>query len=238
MWRTYLRYFSPIDHLLEINCGTGTDALFLAEKGLHVLATDDSPDMVAAASAAFRAAHRDDRAVAQRMSYLDLHLLGERQFDGAYSNMGGLNCTDDLRTVADGLATHVKPGGYFIATVMPRFCLWETAAFLLRGHPVKAFRRGRGNGVLAHLHGGTVKTRYHSPRRFAEAFSRDFSVVRLTGLNVFTPPPNSPRAYNLFPRLMKMLERFDDRVAGIPLFSSMSDHYLIVLRRKGGDVRS
>ncbi len=237
MWRTYLSYFSPLDHLLEINCGTGTDALFLAEKGLNVLATDDSPKMVALAAEAFLAAHRNDRAEARHLSYHDLHLLGDRMFDGAYSDMGGLNCTQDLASVAAGLSTHVKPGGHFIATVMPRFCLWETAAFLLRGHPAKAFRRRVGGGIQANIHGAQVKTYYHSPRRFVQAFARDFEFVSLTGLNVFTPPPNSPRAYAAFPRLMKMLEQLDSRIASMPVLSSIGDHYCVVLKRKGEDLQ-
>jgi SAM-dependent methyltransferase len=239
MWQEYLRYFSAGDNLLEINCGTGTDALFLAQKGMHVLATDTSPNMIAAATAAFQEAHLDHRAAAQQLSYLDLDGLGDRLFDGTYSNMGGLNCTNDIPTVAAGLAAHLKPGGCFIATVMPRFCLWETAVSLLRGNRGMAFRRRKPGGVQASLHGGRVQTYYYSPQQFVSLFSPFFEFVSLKGLNIFTPPPNSTSAYASLPGLIRTLERLDDLIAGFRLLSSIGDHYLIVLRRKaGGELRT
>ncbi len=239
IWQEYLRFFAAGDSLLEINCGTGTDALFLAQKGMHVLATDISPNMIAAATAAFQEAHLNHRASAQQLSYLGLNALGDSVFDGAYSNMGGLNCTNGIPTVAAGLAAHLKPGGYFIATVMPGFCLWETVASLLHGNREMAFRRWKAGGVEAHLHGGRVPTYYYSPRRFVSLVSPFFEFVSLKGLNIFTPPPNSTSAYASFPGIISMLERLDDLIAGFRPLSSIGDHYLIVLRRKvGGEVRT
>src|ERR1035437_11001672 len=34
------------DHILELNCGTGADALFLARHGIRVLATDGAAGMI------------------------------------------------------------------------------------------------------------------------------------------------------------------------------------------------
>ena len=39
--------FRPGDRVLEIGCGTGVDACFLAERGVKVLACDSSPQMIA-----------------------------------------------------------------------------------------------------------------------------------------------------------------------------------------------
>ena len=38
--------FPPGARILEINCGTGNDAVFLARSGMHVTATDISPMMI------------------------------------------------------------------------------------------------------------------------------------------------------------------------------------------------
>src|SRR5512146_1922454 len=46
VWNVYCRYFKPGDSLLELNCGTGTDAMTLAEKGMRILATDISTAML------------------------------------------------------------------------------------------------------------------------------------------------------------------------------------------------
>lgn len=227
----YLQYFSPGQSLLELNCGTGTDALFLARNGMTVFATDVSPGMIAEVRRKTAELHLESSVTSQVLSYLDLDSLGKKTFDGAYSNMGGINCTNDLPIVAKHLASLVKPGGYFIATVMPGFCLWETAAFLSRFQIRNAFRRRRAGGVTANLHGGKVQTFYHGPRKFEEAFAPYFERVDLMGLNILTPPPNSTNAYASMPRLIKILEKVDDSLARLPFFSSIGDHYLMVLRR-------
>src|SRR4051812_2642956 len=49
-------HFGRGDHVLEIGCGTGEDALFLAERGIRVTATDSSPAMLEIARA--RTAHQ------------------------------------------------------------------------------------------------------------------------------------------------------------------------------------
>jgi len=40
--------------ILEVNCGTGVDAIWLADKGHEVLATDISPEMIERASSKFQ----------------------------------------------------------------------------------------------------------------------------------------------------------------------------------------
>jgi ubiquinone/menaquinone biosynthesis C-methylase UbiE len=44
-----LSHFSASQHVLEIGCGTGEDALFLAEQGITVTATDASEEMLSIA---------------------------------------------------------------------------------------------------------------------------------------------------------------------------------------------
>ncbi len=87
-------------------------------------------------------------------------------------NCGTGNDAGFLDSLAGDLADLVRPGGIFIATVMPRFCLWETAAYLTRFQGRKAFRRLSRHGTVADLHGGRVATFYHSPGAFRRAFSR------------------------------------------------------------------
>ncbi|MEL7222689.1 MAG: methyltransferase domain-containing protein, partial [Bacteroidota bacterium] len=71
-----------ISRVLELNCGTGEDAVWLAKKGLNVHATDISPKMVAVAQK-----KGDDSDIGQGMltyQTLDcnqLSALGDRKFD-------------------------------------------------------------------------------------------------------------------------------------------------------------
>ena len=46
VWRRLDANFRPGDHVLELNCGTGADAVYLAQCGIYVLATDISRAML------------------------------------------------------------------------------------------------------------------------------------------------------------------------------------------------
>jgi ubiquinone/menaquinone biosynthesis C-methylase UbiE len=230
--RLYLKYFPTGGRLLELNCGTGNDALSLAQQGFQVLATDLSPGMLDEVRKKIAAGGLSDKIETDQMSFDQLGKLRGRVFDGACSNLGGLNCTDDLKPVATGLGKVIRSGGYFIATLMPPFCLWESAAFLARFRWRQAFRRMTKGGVDADLHGGKVHTTYYAPRTFRVFFAEDFDHVRTIGLAIVTPPPNFARTATILGRNLRLLEHLDDLVAGIPPFTSMGDHYTIVLRRK------
>jgi SAM-dependent methyltransferase len=225
----YVRYFPAGARLLEINCGTGNDALFLARKGMHVLATDISPAMLDEVQKKTAQLQEGSGSIETRL--LPFDRLGELRggrFDGVYSNLGGLNCTDRLDSLAGDLGGLVRPGGVFIATVMPPFCLGETAAFLAKLHVRKAFRRLARGGTLADLHGGHVRTYYHSPGAFRKAFSRYFDHVKTLGLVILMPPPNFTRGR----ALRGVMGGIDDLVAELPVFRSIGDHYSIILRRR------
>ena len=230
--RVIRQYFAPGDVLLELNCGTGTDALHLGRHGIHVLATDFSPMMIHEAQKKIADQQLKKFVSTQILSYLDLKNLCDRVFDGAYSNLGGLNCTNELYTVARDLAVLIKPGGYFVAIVMSDLALWEMGAFLTRGKWRKALRRRNPYGCLADFHGGKVRTYYYSPKNFMAQFSEFFKPVEIMGLNIFTPPPNSTRAYKSLGGLAHILEKLDDVLAHLYPFYRLGDHFLIVLKRK------
>jgi len=227
--RLYLQYFAPGSRILEINCGTGNDAVFLAREGMRVTATDISAAMIREVQKKAALSGGLPGSVTARLLPFDRigELRGER-FDGACSNLGGLNCTDDLSSVARDLAGLLEPGGIFIATVMPSFCPWETAAFLAKFEWRKAIRRFSGRGTVADLHGGHVRTYYHPPGKFRRAFSEDFEHVRTVGLAILVPPPNFTR----MGALTGVMGRVDDIIAELPLFRSIGDHYAMVLKRR------
>jgi ubiquinone/menaquinone biosynthesis C-methylase UbiE len=47
VWSELAKTFRRGDRVLEIGCGTGVDACFLAERGVLVLASDSSSQMIA-----------------------------------------------------------------------------------------------------------------------------------------------------------------------------------------------
>ena len=97
VWRKVAATFSRGQHILELNCGTGEDALFLARNGISVTALDASRKMVLQA----RRRHGLEAPCSPiRFELVPTENLGELNdaplFDGVFSNFSGLNCVPDL----------------------------------------------------------------------------------------------------------------------------------------------
>jgi ubiquinone/menaquinone biosynthesis C-methylase UbiE len=231
MQEVFLRYFPPGSSLLELNCGTGTDAIALAHHGMTIRATDDSPAMVAVARAKTLEAGLEGRISVERLSFHELsHLCGNR-FHGAYSNFGGLNCLHDLSSLARDLSELLESGSHFSVCFMTRFCLWETVSFLLRFRWHRAFRRLRRNGVDARIHGAGIRVFYHSVASIVSTFRPWFETVEVGGLNIFTPPPVTSLRLKVLRQVLPFLESLDALVSRWPMFRSVGDHCYIVMRR-------
>ncbi|HZY10854.1 MAG TPA: methyltransferase domain-containing protein, partial [Bacteroidota bacterium] len=140
IWDSYLRYFSPGSTVLDINCGTGTDAIFLAEHGISVTAIDSSSRMIEKAKYKINAKRLEDSISIFNRSYDNIEGL-QGTFDGCISIFGGVNCTDDLSTLSDNISPFLKPGGTFIACVMNRISITEIMSYIVRLKFKKAFRR-------------------------------------------------------------------------------------------------
>jgi ubiquinone/menaquinone biosynthesis C-methylase UbiE len=227
----FLRFFPAGSHLLELNCGTGTDAIELARNGMTVTATDASAAMLEQARVKVQGSGMRERITIEHLSFEELPRLKGRSFDGVYSNLGGLNCIPNVRNVGSSLASLVKPGSYVAACLLSPFCLWETAAFLLRGSGRRAFRRSSSSGSLATIHNTPVFVYYHSPDSVAEQFAPYFRKISVIGLNIFTPPPSSETAYRVLGKGRMVLERLDGLLAETFPFNRWGDHFLIVMER-------
>jgi SAM-dependent methyltransferase len=80
-------HFQPGHRVLELNCGTGEDAVHLARRGVHVVATDRSPEMIRVTRAKARRAGVADRIQAQPLAMEDLDpgLHGDPSSEGGSS---------------------------------------------------------------------------------------------------------------------------------------------------------
>src|ERR1700749_4547215 len=96
--------------ILELNCGTGADALFLARQNIAVVACDSSSRMIEIASR--RLCKEDPEAPIHFLELPTEHLARlrpRRPFDGALSNFSGLNCVADIDQAAYELARLLTP---------------------------------------------------------------------------------------------------------------------------------
>ncbi len=68
VWSVLTQIFRSGDHILELNCGTGEDALFLARNGISVTACDASEQMIQIASNRLRTEAPDAAVTVQSSS--------------------------------------------------------------------------------------------------------------------------------------------------------------------------
>jgi SAM-dependent methyltransferase len=164
------------------------------------------------------------------------HELGQLEdvgvYDGAYSNLGPLNCVPDIGYVARECARLLKPRGALVFTVVGRVCPWEIAHYLRRRQwprvKVRFARDFSPVGMNKHI----IWTHYYGPREFYRAFADHFVLEHYRGLCVFAPPPYLTWVLERHPRAYERLWRLDRRLAGWPLLREIGDHFLIVMRKR------
>lgn len=233
MWRCLDGSFARGSRLIDIGCGTGLDAIRMAELGHHITATDWSPQMVQRTIDRARRGQLTDRVRALAVGAHELDRLeGEAVFDGAYSNLGPLNCVPNLAGTARECARLLKPGGVLVFTVIGRICPWEIAHFLRQRRWARVKVRFARDFVPVTMNRHTIWTHYYRPHEFHAAFKPCFELTHYRGLCVFAPPPYLTWVPEKHPRWHEWLWRMDRRVAAWPLLRETGDHFLMVMKKR------
>lgn len=217
--------------ILELNAGTGTDAVQLALRGYRVHATDIAPGMLERGREKVARLGLEDRVTIEARSFLDLDWVTGGPFDAVFSDLGGLNCTADLRPVIASLEGVLRPGGVVVWVLMPRICLWELA-LVLTGQFRLAFRRLSRHGTRAHLEGRIFDVHYFDPKRVISDFGTEYELLGLEGLSVITPTAESKNLAKRHPRIYRALCWLDDRISPHRPASGWGDFYIVSMRRR------
>jgi len=218
-----MRHFQPEMHVLELGCGTGEDALFLANQGIRVTATDASEVMLAAA--------HEKTASRANVRLLPLDLSAPQsvedgvQYDGVFSNFGALNCLSNWHALAQWLATVTRPGGIAAFGIMAPYCTWEFVWHVLHWQWNIALRRLRGSEFDG------IPIAYPTVKRLRRDFSPHFRLIAVKPLGFFLPPTALFGVIEKRPRLMQRLMAWEDRVQEASWLAQLADHYWIELRR-------
>jgi ubiquinone/menaquinone biosynthesis C-methylase UbiE len=252
VWSKLHRVFRPGNRILEINCGTGVDAVYLARMEVRVLALDSSAGMVAATERRLEQESVQKFVSCRQLAIEELgQLKGEVPFDGVLSNFGGLNCVSDPRQVGKDLASLLKPGSPALLCLMGRWCVWEMFYYLSRCQPAKAFRRMRKNGSLAQLanyrtpHTGTavglvtrrgaqgtqLRVCYPSIAKLAGAFAPYFNLRSSQAIGLAVPPSYLEKWIEKHPRFLKVSVALDAQLSDWPGVRNLGDHYLVEMER-------
>jgi SAM-dependent methyltransferase len=227
VWQRCQARFRPGSRVLEMNCGTGEDAVHLAQLGVQVLATDVADAMIDIARAKVRRAGVESQVRVQRLAWEELGSLGEGAFDGVLSNFGGLNCVASIESIRAPLAARLMPGAVAMLCIMGPLVPWEWLWYLSHGQPRRAFRRLRPGGLLWR----DARIRYPSIGRVGRALRPEFRVLRVSAIGALLPPPYTGAWAERFPRLLERLDAWERRLEAMPPLPWLADHYLLELER-------
>ena len=225
-------YQRPL-RILEINCGTGEDALELSRLGHSVSATDASEMMISKAQQ--KAALTGKTTVNFQVCSFD-HLnsqFAEDRFDLVFSNFGGLNCIGkrDLEKLGQQLSQLLKNDGKLFFVIMGNLCLWEIFYFSIRGKFRTAFRRRR-RSVLFQTGEAGIPVFYYSPENLKKIFKPIYTHCSSHPVGLFIPPSYLEKTSKARKGWLNKLVGLENRIGGLTIFSNLADHFCIIFQKK------
>lgn len=232
VWNYLQRNISAEEYprVLELNCGTGEDAKWLASKGFRVTATDISPAMIEIA--------REKNPSGVTFEVCGFENIHDRfppsSFDFIFSDFGGLNCMapQQMRLFAEQLSVLLRPGGRFIAVIMSDDCAMERWYFRRKKMLEQANRRKHPEGISTTIEGETFTTYYYSPDQFADSVSNVFRVKAQKAVGWTIPPSYTDSYFKRKPFLLKALNAFENTIGNIPALARKADHFLMDLVKR------
>lgn len=218
-------------NILEINCGTGEDALWLASRGHVVTGTDISKQMILVAQQ--KAQQKKVNIKFFACSFADLeNNFKTQKFDLIFSNFGGLNCANEAELSKLNTDFHhlLKPNGLFILVLLGKKCFLEKLYFFLRLDFKKMNRRKQE--VSAYLSPNNyVTTWYYTHQEITKIFSSFQSKLRKP-IGLFIPPSYLEPLIKKAKPILPIIKCFETLFSGIGLLANYGDHILIVLEKK------
>jgi ubiquinone/menaquinone biosynthesis C-methylase UbiE len=237
VWRYLEKIIPQLDGLemLELNTGTGEDAIMFSDKGFNLIATDVSTEMLKVTQQKAEKFTMQNRISSQ---YLDLESMNEmlfdKKFDLIFSNFGGLNSIspDSLQKLFDRIPTMLNPNGRFVGIIMPKFCLWESIYYFARFQFSRMFRRWTSSEVIGNLHGTVLRTWFYSPSQIRAWAEKNFMVIKTQPVGIALPPTCLDTFFLRKKKFLISLHQLEKKINQHSLYSGMADHFIIDLQLK------
>jgi len=222
-------------NILELNSGTGADAIWLARDGHKVMATDISEKMLEIVNQKIESEKLNSQIQTMNVDITqinDYHF--NEKYDLIFSNFGGMNCIqkEEMRKLPEAMTKLLKEKGRIVLVIMSKYCIWETIYFLLKFNLKNAFRRYSDDGAKAKLNGFDLKTYYYTPKQIKNMFSKFFDVAAIKPVGFTISPSYLEKFFAKKRRTLNFLERGERFFADTTLAAKFSDHFLIDLQVK------
>jgi SAM-dependent methyltransferase len=230
LWERFQRTFRPGERVLDVACGTGVDAVFLASQGIQVVGIDASPGMIARLRARAEAQRLADRIESQVLDFSHLDSLPAASFDGIISSFAGLNTAADLEPFAAAATRLLRPDGRMILHLLGPFSLWEWLGLVAHGSWRVARDLGRQRERVFTIGGQTVCHYLADPdETYQRCFAPTFRRNRVYSLGCLRPPHNLRRVPA---PLVSALGRAERGVAARRPFVNWGRFFVLELERR------
>lgn len=227
----YMQKKAGLD-ILELGCGTGEDAVWMASMGHIVLATDVSEGMIDAAISKSEISKVKGDISFAKLDIADVDAYPRStRFDMVFSNFGAFNCISpgDFGSALVKTAGLLNDRGRFIIVMMSRYCLWERFYFMIKRDFQEGKRRSNRGPVKASLGDATVDTWYYSPSEVKKIAAKDFNVRKIMPVGLFLPPSYLDSYFSKHKRFLHFLNFLEGLFGRFGPFSGIADHFLIDL---------
>ena len=233
VWKAIQHSISTDKNILEINAGTGEDAVFLSSLGYHITATDASKAMLDVAMYKSKQLENAPEWIQLPMEDIATH-FPEASFDVLFSNFGGINCLDEETLVSFFTAMNrvLKPEADIVLVIMGRKCLWERLYFGLKGLKSKANRRMQEGEVLANIPGAKLACYYYGPEEIMVLLQRHYRLKNVLPIGFFVPPSYLNPLFRKLPFLIPIFSFMDSLLPPGSFFANRADHYYLHMQRK------
>lgn len=229
-----LRYAKPIDVLVEVGCGTGTEAILIAPHVSRIIATDISDKMLQILRLKIKAKGLGQKilpvkAGASQISMVS-RLLGGSRVAIAYSFNGALNCEPQMGKFASEISTLLKKGGRFICSIRNTLCLSEAISHALVFQFADMAPRKK-QPIMVSVGGKDIPSVYYSPQNFARFFHANFKLEKQIALPGILPPAYLNDYYLKIRSKLALLERLEPLLSERFPLNALGDQTLFVFRK-------
>lgn len=227
------KYIQAGDCILELNSGTGEDAIWLAQQNCLVHATDISSGMFKVMQEKILEEGLESFVTNELCSFTNLKDLKKKgPYDMIISNFAGLNCTDKLDTVLASFSPLLKSKGIVTLVLLPKFCLWEFL-LLFKGKLKTATRRFfNSKGRNARVENIYFKCWYYNPSFITDRLNAEFKLLSIEGLCTIVPPSYIENFGDKYPKFFNWLKNKEDRRKSKWPWKYIGDYYIISLQKK------
>lgn len=221
------KHLNNVQNILEINCGTGEDAVWFSKQNYTITATDISPKMIEVAKSKANL----------NFAVVDINSItttfAGSTFDLLFSNFGGLNCLSEseLKNFFGNVHSILSEKGKMALVIMPKNTLWERLYFLAKAQFSKMSRRKKAS-VIAKVDGENVATFYYNPKDIVTLANTNFEIAAVKPIGFFVPPSYLNDFFKNKKGLLRFLNRLEQGVKHWSWLSKYADHYIIILQKR------